>query len=1054
MHHKHCLVKAATGLFAVGLAVTAAGQELSPVPKDDITKLEGLIGSQLAAKPAKTRRILVFWRCEGFIHGKALEYGNKALEVAAEKTKAFSVDFSKDYDALKPENLAKYDAVVLNNTTGLKTQPPDYSFVENALVNFVRSGKGLAVIHAGADNFNQAVTAQEMVGGHFWGHPWGGGGTWAFKLDEPQHPMNKAFNAQNFKFGDEIYEQSSPAYARAKVRVLVSLDLTDETTKNAQGQKRADKDFAVSWIRPYGKGRVFYTSFGHDQRAFLDKAVLSHILSGIQYATGDLVMDDTPAGLTDADLSRIKSATLETHNEVYGFFQNILNNTHHEKVNAANKAKIEAFLNDSSLSPYAKKVVLRLMLSMGPPQNLKPVYQALADLTTREWALGVLVSDPRKEVETTIVETLPKADPALKCQLLKALTHRNTSKPIVPYVKDPDSQVATVALACLGQIADPTAFKALSSTKMADPKLESIRLLALADCIGTMAERGFASSAKSVATTLMADTAMPPAIRAAAAKVLLTASPDYFETGMKDKCPVVRQAVIKAATDVPLKALTVALKTSTPEDQAAIIVKLTLRQATESTPAIAEMLNSEQEAVVCEALRALSKIGTARDVPAMFQQFKKGGAIPSVTQEALNDMRAKGVMQALMAIAQADPAQTGRVLAILGERMESSTIPEFEKYLKSDNADLRRDSWRAISKIATEKNFTQLISWLSFVKDEELNQAEACLRMVIKNADQATRVTALKATWNTCGASGKRVLAGLMTSYQDASFIPLLKQATSDSNKELSESALRALADWNDMTPYPILKDAVLSQADQGLKTVALRSALKLATAQGGSEARARTIELLKLAPDDRSRMTVADFLFKAEGFDFFKTLQGLFNELPFTKKLYVDFFDKKIKGQASQPGGILEPKLWKANASNNGHNAQAAFDRNQGSRWDTGTSSVPGMWYTLDLGESVFLAEVTLDASPSSGDTPNGYEVFVSDDNKNWSGVVAKGDGNSAKDAKNIIPLNVKGQYIKFVTTGSRTGLFWSIHEITVKTGVDEKKIQAIQATADSLRQ
>jgi hypothetical protein len=78
---------------------------------------------------------------------------------------------------------------------------------------------------------------------------------------------------------------------------------------------------------------------------------------------------------------------------------------------------------------------------------------------------------------------------------------------------------------------------------------------------------------------------------------------------------------------------------------------------------------------------------------------------------------------------------------------------------------------------------------------------------------------------------------------------------------------------------------------------------------------------------------------------------------------------------------------------------------------------------------------------------------VFVSDDNKNWSGVVAKGDGNSAKDGKNTIALNAKGQYIKFVTTGGRNGLFWSIHEISIKTGVDEKKVQAIQATADTLR-
>ena len=84
----------------------------------------------------------------------------------------------------------------------------------------------------------------------------------------------------------------------------------------------------------------------------------------------------------------------------------------------------------------------------------------------------------------------------------------------------------------------------------------------------------------------------------------------------------------------------------------------------------------------------------------------------------------------------------------------------------------------------------------------------------------------------------------------------------------------------------------------------------------GGKDAKPLYLELLKMAPDDRNRMTVADALFRAEGFDFFKTLQGLFGELPFAKKLYVDYFDKKVKGQASQPGATLEPKNWKAKAS------------------------------------------------------------------------------------------------------------------------------------------
>jgi len=285
------------------LALLAASQgfaQLSvPKPKplpvvsaEGAAQLEALIGSGLTAKPVKPRKVLVFSRCEGFVHGEGIVYGIKALEIAA-RTGAFAATFSSDYTALTDKKaLFTYDAVVLNNTTRLKAKE-NPALVPN-LIEFVKSGRGLCVIHAGADNFYDSPDAAEMVGGQFDGHPWTAGGTWAFKLDEPAHPLNRAFGGQSFKFGDEIYQQKSPFYDRAKLRVLVSLDLSDEKTNDVKNKKRADNDYAVSWIRPYGAGRVFYTSFAHDKRAFLNKMTLWHILDGLQFTLGDLKVDAAP----------------------------------------------------------------------------------------------------------------------------------------------------------------------------------------------------------------------------------------------------------------------------------------------------------------------------------------------------------------------------------------------------------------------------------------------------------------------------------------------------------------------------------------------------------------------------------------------------------------------------------------------------------------------------------------------------------------------------------------------------------------------------------------
>ena len=133
-----------------------------------------------------------------------------------------------------------------------------------------------------------------LLGGLFDGHPWGAGGTWAFKPDEPAHRLNRAWQGKGFKLQDEIYQFKAP-YTRADRRVLVSLDLSDPATGGVkQGVKRTDGDFAMAWIKTEGKGRVFYCSLGHAANVFQRADVLQFYLDGIQFALGDLAADATP----------------------------------------------------------------------------------------------------------------------------------------------------------------------------------------------------------------------------------------------------------------------------------------------------------------------------------------------------------------------------------------------------------------------------------------------------------------------------------------------------------------------------------------------------------------------------------------------------------------------------------------------------------------------------------------------------------------------------------------------------------------------------------------
>ena len=126
-----------------------------------------------------------------------------------------------------------------------------------------------------------------------------------------------------------------------------------------------------------------------------------------------------------------------------------------------------------------------------------------------------------------------------------------------------------------------------------------------------------------------------------------------------------------------------------------------------------------------------------------------------------------------------------------------------------------------------------------------------------------------------------------------------------------------------------------------------------------------------------------------------------------------------------------LDRKGWKLTSSHNEQNLKAAIDGNAGSRWDTKTPQVPGMWFTIELPEETVISTIRLDATASKNDYPRGYKVELSSDNKTWSKPVAEGKGDTAVTQIEFAPA--KAKFVRITQTGSVQGLFWSIHEVEI---------------------
>lgn len=266
-------------------------KELRQLSAQEIEKIAAALPSK-AVVEAKPRKMLVFWRCEGFFHG-SIPVVNKALEMMGKKTGVYSVVITDDYSVFTPEKLKEFDAVCLNNTTGMKFDPKETPERCKALLDFVKSGKGIVGVHAATDNFNRWPEGEEMMGGKFTGHPWGGGDTVAIKIDQPNHPLMAPFKGKGFKVKEEIYRTEPPLYSRSKQLVLMSLDMSDPETKS-KASKPSDEDTGISWVKNVGEGRVFYCSLGHNDEIFMNEAILQHYLAGIQFAFGDYKVDTKP----------------------------------------------------------------------------------------------------------------------------------------------------------------------------------------------------------------------------------------------------------------------------------------------------------------------------------------------------------------------------------------------------------------------------------------------------------------------------------------------------------------------------------------------------------------------------------------------------------------------------------------------------------------------------------------------------------------------------------------------------------------------------------------
>jgi type 1 glutamine amidotransferase len=264
---------------------------------EDRLQIEAALPKQAAAKPKTPRRLLVLDINIAYGGHRSIPAENFALQRMGEETGAYEAVFSDNLDNLKYPKIKDYDAIFLNNTVGMIFVDPE---VRDGLTRFIREGGGLAGNHGTSHASMDWPGFSDMIGVRRGVHRANTEEAW-IKIDDPRSPLTAAFDGVEFLYTDEFFRFPNPPYSRNKLHILLSIDV--QKTDMNQGQvfvpgssvARPDADYAVSWVRDYGKGRVFFCILGHNPTLFKTPALAQYFLAGIQFILGDLDADATPS---------------------------------------------------------------------------------------------------------------------------------------------------------------------------------------------------------------------------------------------------------------------------------------------------------------------------------------------------------------------------------------------------------------------------------------------------------------------------------------------------------------------------------------------------------------------------------------------------------------------------------------------------------------------------------------------------------------------------------------------------------------------------------------
>lgn len=180
--------------------------------------------------------------------------------------KGIALKYTDDPNDLSKDTLAGFDGLMVYANIDSITPAQ-----EQALLEYVASGKGFIPLHCASYCFRNSPAVVALIGAQFQKH---GGEVFRVENAAPEHPIMKGYSG--FESWDETYIHTKH---NEKDRTVLEYRVQG-------GQADGKTKEPWTWVRTHGKGRVFYTAWGHDQRTFGNPGFHNLVERGVRWACG------------------------------------------------------------------------------------------------------------------------------------------------------------------------------------------------------------------------------------------------------------------------------------------------------------------------------------------------------------------------------------------------------------------------------------------------------------------------------------------------------------------------------------------------------------------------------------------------------------------------------------------------------------------------------------------------------------------------------------------------------------------------------------------------